>query len=69
MEDTTTTEEDAIPTSNNLPQEELDNKFVQIMLEIEKRYHGNGTTAHFKHEKIRIEQWVSVIMQSLNNLL
>ena len=29
------------------------------MLEIEKRYQNNSTQSNLKHERIRIEQWVS----------
>ena len=41
----------------NATNETLDRKFVTMMLEIEKRYQADDKLQ--KHEKIRIEQWVS----------
>ena len=38
--------------------EALDRKFYTMMMEIDKRYQAD--TKLQKHEKIRIEQWVSV---------
>lgn len=42
----------------NATNEVLDKKFVSIMLEIEKKYLVDDSKLH-RHEKIRIEQWVS----------
>lgn len=39
----------------------MDNKFVALMLEIEKRYQAPHTSFQ-KYEKIRIEQWVSRLL-------
>jgi hypothetical protein len=41
----------------NSTNEVLDKKFVSIMLEVEKRFLSDPKTQ--KHDKIRIEQWVS----------
>ena len=43
--------------SPNAANEVLDRKFVSMMLEIEKRYQADEKLQ--KHDKIRIEQWVS----------
>ena len=49
----------------NSTNEVLDKKFVSIMLEVEKRFLSDPKTQ--KHDKIRIEQWVS--KNSLNTIL
>ena len=43
----------------NATNETLDKKFYTMMLEIDKRYQSDNKLQ--KHEKIRIEQWVSIL--------
>ena len=56
--------------SPHCEENELDNKFVVIMLEIEKRYQSSKSQVAAgltKHEKIRIEQWSRKLCQVTNN--
>ena len=49
---------------NELLNNQIDNKFVTMMLQIEKRYQP-PYASFSKYEKIRIEQWVTFILYRL----
>ena len=52
-----------VEENNNSTNEALDRKFYTMMLEIDKRYQTDNKLQ--KHEKIRIEQWVSTTFMKL----
>ena len=55
-----------VDENNNSTNEALDRKFYTMMLEIDKRYQTDNKLQ--KHEKIRIEQWVSIFLLLKPNL-